>query len=223
VFTPLAQAIRDHALPLPLLHALLDAFEQDVRNPPYPDRIALRDYCSRSAHPVGRLLLHLADVHDARSLAQSDAICAALQLINFWQDLGRDLMHGRCYIPLADAQRHGVDLPRWRDSAAHGQPAPPDPAAATRLMQDLHRWATTLMHEGAPLARRLPGRFGWELRAVVQGGLRVADKIRRAGFATWSTRPKLQALDTPLIAWRAWRMSAPSPPAGEDVGLGDDA
>jgi hydroxysqualene synthase len=227
VFTPLAQAIRDHALPLPLLHALLDAFEQDVHNPPYPDRSTLRSYCSRSAHPIGRLLLHLADVRDARSAAQSDAICAALQLINFWQDLGRDLAHGRCYIPIDDAQRHGVDLPTWRRNAAHGNPLPPDPAAATKLMRELTQWSVALMHEGAPLALRIPGRFGWELRGVVQGGLRVTDKIRRAGFATWSLRPKLQPLDVPLLAWRAWRMRAPSPRAGEgvgeDSGLGDDA
>ncbi len=219
VFTPLAHAIREHALPLPQLHALLDAFEQDVRNPPYPDRIKLRDYCSRSAHPVGRLLLHLADVRDTRSAAQSDAICAALQLINFWQDLGRDLTQGRCYIPIDDAQRHGVDLPAWRRNAAGGKPTPPDAAAAARLMRELTEWSITLMHEGAPLALRIPGRFGWELRGVVQGGLRVADKIRRAGFATWSHRPKLQPLDVPLLAWRAWRMRAPSP----SVGVADDA
>lgn len=221
VFTPLADAIREHALPLPQLHALLDAFEQDVRNPPYPNRIALRGYCSRSAHPVGRLLLHLADVHDARSAAQSDAICAALQLINFWQDVARDLLQGRCYIPIADAQRHGVDLPAWRRNAAGGNPKPPDTASATRLMRDLTEWSVTLMHEGAPLALRIPGRFGWELRGVVQGGLRVADKIRRAGFATWSIRPKLQPLDVPLLAWRAWRMRAPSPPVRQ--GSADDA
>jgi hydroxysqualene synthase len=107
-----------------------------------------------------------------------------------------------------------VDLPAWRRNAAKGNPLPSDPAAATALMRELTQWSIALMHEGAPLALRVPGRFGWELRAVVQGGLRVADKIRRAGFATWFIRPKLQPLDVPLLAWRAWRMRAPSPPAG---------
>jgi squalene synthase HpnC len=94
-----------HQLPLPLLHDLLDAFEQDTRNPRYPDRAQLLDYCRRSANPVGRLLLHLYGVHDAQALAQSDAICSALQLINFWQDLSVDLPRGRHYVPEADARR----------------------------------------------------------------------------------------------------------------------
>ena len=100
VFERLAAAAREQSLPPRWLHALLDAFEQDVRNPPYADREALLDYCARSANPVGRLLLHLYGVGDTLSLRQSDAICSALQLINFWQDLSVDLPRGRVYLPL---------------------------------------------------------------------------------------------------------------------------
>lgn len=112
-FAALARAIEAHRLPAQPLHDLLDAFEQDVRytaaNSRYADTAALLDYCSRSADPVGRLLLHLYGVQDAQSLRQSDAICSALQLINFWQDLGQDLRRGRHYLPLDRLARHGVD------------------------------------------------------------------------------------------------------------------
>jgi hypothetical protein len=63
------------------------------------------------------------------------------------------------------------------------------------------------MLAGAPLATRLPGRIGWELRLVVQGGLRVLDKIEAIGFASWRHRPKLAWYDLPLLLWRAWRMT----------------
>jgi squalene synthase HpnC len=198
VFDALAPQVRAFALPAAPLHHLLDAFEQDTHNPLYPDRAALLGYCARSADPVGRLLLHLYGVDDARSLAQSDAICTALQLINFWQDLSVDGPRGRHYVPLADAQAHGVspqDLAACRDSPA-----------ARALVASLCAWARALMLEGAPLALRLPGRAGWELRGVVQGGLRVLDRIAALDHATLHHRPTLSAADVPRLVWRAWRM-----------------
>lgn len=198
VFEPLARAIQRHALPPALLHALLDAFEQDVRDPPYPDRAALLAYCARSANPVGRLLLHLARVGDAGSLAQSDAICSALQLINFWQDLGIDRARGRLYVPAADLQRHGLSAAALRPGA--------DNAASRRLLVELCAWAEQLMRSGSPLALRLPGRFGWELRLVVQGGLRILEKIRAMDHACLSHRPTVGRGDAPRLLWRALRM-----------------
>ena len=76
VFTDLERAIREHALPEALLHDLLDAFEQDVRNPSYADRDALLDYCRRSANPIGRLLLHLYGIEDAAVAADKPMPCA---------------------------------------------------------------------------------------------------------------------------------------------------
>ena len=197
VFERLAAAARDQSLPPRWLHALLDAFEQDVRNPPYADREALLDYCARSANPVGRLLLHLYGVGDALSLRQSDAICSALQLINFWQDLSVDLPRGRVYLPLDALQRHGLDLTRLQQE--------PDSPAARALVRELADWAGGLMHEGAPLALRLPGRAGWELRLVVQGGLRILEKIAAMDYASLRTRPVLRRTDAPRLLWRAWR------------------
>jgi len=195
VFGPLAQRAAQFQLPAAPLHDLLDAFEQDVRNPVYADRAGLLDYCRRSANPVGRLLLHLYGIQDARSLQQSDAICTALQLINFWQDLSVDGPRGRCYVTEADRQAHGVsaaDLRAARDSAA-----------GRALVAALCGWAHDLMLQGAPLATRVPGRAGWELRGVVAGGLRILEKIAKMDHAALSRRPTLSSADLPWLLWRA--------------------
>ncbi len=200
VFDALQRAIEQHKLPSAPLTDLLDAFEQDVDNPAYTTRAALLDYCRRSANPVGRLLLHLYGVNDARSLAESDAICSALQLINFWQDFSRDHPVGRCYIPHEDARHHGLDtaqLTSLRDSPA-----------TQALVAELVAWARTLMHQGLPLALRLPGRAGWELRLVVLGGLRILEKIEAVNHRTLGHRPRLTAWDIPLLLWRALRLRA---------------
>jgi squalene synthase HpnC len=176
---------------------LLDAFEQDVHNPVYADRDDLLAYCAKSANPVGRLLLHLYRIDEDASLRQSDAICSALQLINFWQDLSIDLARGRNYVPLSDMQRHGVgeaELLARRDS--------PD---ARTLVRELVQWSRTLMAAGAPLVRRVPGRAGWELRLVVQGGLRILEKIERMQHDSLRRRPRLRPTDAPLLLLRALR------------------
>ncbi|HET7525372.1 MAG TPA: squalene synthase HpnC [Burkholderiaceae bacterium] len=200
VFAPLARALRDHALPPALLHDLLDAFEQDVRNPSYTDRAALLDYCRRSANPIGRLLLHLYGIDDAVSLREADAVCSSLQLINFWQDLSVDLPRGRSYLPLADAARHGVEPGDPRRLT--------DTAALRALVRDLVAWAAALMAEGAPLPLRVPGRSGWELRLVMHGGWRILEKIARMDHATIVRRPRLRVSDLPLLAWRSARYRA---------------
>ena len=180
VFAPLATQIQKHALPLSCLHALLDAFEQDVRYTQqgrrYASRAELLDYCAKSANPIGRLLLHLYRVNDADALVMSDAVCSSLQLINFWQDLSEDLPRGRLYLP------DGADLSA---ELAH---------------------ARALMQQGAPLVHRVPGRAGWELRLVVQGGLRMLDKI--AGADPWRERPTLVWHDWAIMLWRALWMRA---------------
>lgn len=200
VFKPLREAVVQHRLPPALLHQLLDAFEQDVRNPSYPDRAALLAYCSRSADPVGRLLLHLYGITDPGLLQQSDAICSALQLINFWQDLSVDSPRHRHYVPEADRQRQGLTL----QALVSCQDSP----AARRLVRDLCDWAEALMRSGAPLALAVPGRAGWELRLVVQGGLRILEKIRHMDHAALTSRPSLSRRDAPLLLWRALRMRA---------------
>jgi len=199
VFDPLREVLQRFSLPVPLLADLLDAFAQDVRytfeQRRYRDDAELLDYCTRSANPVGRLLLHLYGIHDDLSLTQSDQICSALQLINFWQDVSTDVPRGRWYPSVQAMATHGVlDADLQTGSQSEN---------ARRLIAAYTQSARALMQAGAPLARRIPGRAGWELRLVVQGGLRILDKIEALHFATWRTRPKVTAWDVPLMLWRA--------------------
>lgn len=195
VFGPLSQAQRAHQLPVKPLDDLLSAFGRDAGNPRYESREDLLGYCALSANPVGRLVLHLHGIDDARLLRQSDAICTALQLINFWQDLSVDLPRGRVYVPNADLQAHRLGDDDLRDvSQAH---------RFVPLVRELCAWAEKLMCEGAPLARRVPGRGGWELRLVVQGGLRILEKIAAMGYLTRRQRPTLSRSDAPRLLWRA--------------------
>ena len=199
VFLPLQSVLRSHQLPVPLLEDLLSAFAQDVEKTRdgegYTDRDELLDYCRRSANPVGRLLLHLYGVQDAEALRQSDAICTALQLINFWQDLSVDIPRGRHYLPRSDCVAYGacqaelLALQSTRENA--------------RLIADCAHWARTMMQSGAPLVHRLPGRAGWELRLVVQGGLRILDKVDALKGGSLHTRPKLRGWDWCVMLGRA--------------------
>jgi squalene synthase HpnC len=198
MFARLAGALRQHALPLQPLRDLLSAFRQDVVTTRYPDYPALLDYCRRSANPVGRLMLGLYGVQDPASLRASDAICTALQLINFWQDVGVDIGKGRIYLPQEDLARFKVT----ESQIAEGR----SDAGWRALMRFEVERARALMLEGAPLATRLPGRIGWELRLVVQGGLRILDAIEGVGYDVFGRRPQLKRLDWLAVLWRAVRM-----------------
>ncbi len=199
VFLPLQAVLRSHQLPVPLLADLLSAFAQDVEKTRdaegYADRDELLDYCRRSANPVGRLLLHLYGVTDAQALQQSDAICTALQLINFWQDLSIDIPRGRHYLPRGDCAAHGA----CQAELLALQSTPEN----ARLINGCARWARATMQSGAPLVHRLPGRAGWELRLVVQGGLRILDKVDALKGASLHTRPRLHPWDWGVMVWRA--------------------
>jgi squalene synthase HpnC len=199
VFVPLSRAIAQHALPVSLMHDLLDAFAQDIEKTRdrtgYANDAELRDYCRRSANPVGRLLLHLYGVNDALSLQQSDAICTALQLINFWQDPSVDIPRGRYYFTDAAQEAHGVDA---ADLRAQNQTP-----AATRMIRQCVQEARATMAQGAPLVHAVPGRAGWELRLVVQGGLRILDRIEQVHWATLRQRPVLRPGDYVVMVWRA--------------------
>ena len=209
VLGPLGRAAEVFQLPPALLHDLLSAFEQDVRHTAahhrYADTAELLAYCRLSANPVGRLLLHLYGVADDTALAQSDAICSALQLINFWQDIREDHARGRYYLPAELLVQHGLQL-------ADFAPDPlADPALQTRcsaLVAQLCGQAAALMAQGAPLVHRIPGRAGWELRLVVQGGLCILDKIAAQGHRSWLVRPTVGRADLPRLLWRALRMGA---------------
>lgn len=197
VFDPLADTIARHQLPITPFYDLLSAFEQDVTVKRYADMNALLDYCARSANPVGRLMLHLYGAATPGNVRDADAICTGLQLTNFWQDVRIDWRKQRVYLPQDTLLRHGVTeediaacrlTPEWEG-----------------LMRELVAHARALLHSGAPLARRLPGRIGLELRLVVQGGLRILERIEGARFDVFMNRPELGPKDWALMIWKALR------------------
>jgi squalene synthase HpnC len=198
LFKEVARVIADHELALQPFLDLLDAFSQDVVKNRYEDFAEVLDYCRRSAAPVGRLMLQLYKASDEQNVRQSDAICMALQLINFWQDVEIDLRKDRIYLPKDELARFGL-----HESALNSE-------QAGKAWHDIMRFqidrARTMLESGAPLAKRLPGRIGLELRLIVQGGRRILEKIEAVEFDVFNHRPVLGATDWPILLWRAMRM-----------------
>ena len=195
MFARLATAIGSHDLPIQPFRDLLDAFSQDVGKTRYADFDELADYCQRSANPVGRLMLRLYRADSVEHLAWSDAICTGLQLINFWQDVGIDWQKQRIYLPLDDMARFGVTESQIANQRV-------DDAWRALMAFQVQR-ARALMHRGAPLARALPGRIGWELRLIVLGGLRILQRIENAGHDVFQHRPTLGKADALRMALAA--------------------
>lgn len=196
-FPDLATTIRRHALPIPLFRDLIDAFEQDVGTKRYPDYATLLDYCRRSANPVGRLLLHLVDTTSAVAFECSDRICSSLQLINFLQDVAIDWQKHRVYLPQEDLRRFAVT----ETQIATGRWSP-NWAALIDFQIDRTR---RLMLGGAPLLGLLRGRMRWEIRATVNGGLRILDRLQRVRGDVFTRRPMLATADWLWIASRTLR------------------
>ena len=204
VFQRLRPHIEKHRLPLQLFRDLLDAFAQDVVKDRYANFDELMDYCSRSANPVGRLLLHLFDAATPDNLRRSDAICSALQLINHWQDVGIDAgkgPRGRIYLPQEDMAHFNVD-----EDAILRRTASADFFALLRFEVDRAR---QLMLSGARLGHDLTGphcyRLGLEIRTIVAGGLRILDKIEVVNFDVLNHRPVLGLFDWPRVMLQALR------------------
>ena len=216
MFDALAVEILAHDLPIGLFRDLLSAFSQDCEVTRYADDAALLDYCRRSANPVGRLLLILYRADSAIHRAWSDRICTALQWINFWQDVAVDRAKDRIYLPLADLERFGIEASALMDDAA----SVIESGAWRRLMTHTVARTRTMMLDGAPLALALRGRIGFELRTIVQGGLRILEKIERVDYDVLAHRPTLGRGDGPLVLWRALTMRAAATPSLQST---DDA
>jgi len=195
LFVPLADTIHKHHLPLTPFIDLLSAFEQDVTVKQYQTEQSLNDYCRRSANPVGRLMLALFEQADQQSLDQSDAICTALQRINFLQDVAIDWAKGRVYLSKEVLAQANVS----HDHLAQGR----CDSAWQTLMAGQVQICRDLMQRGAPLGRRLPGRFGLEVRLIMMGGLRILEKIKAVDYDVFHRRPTLTHSDWPRMIWRA--------------------
>jgi squalene synthase HpnC len=194
-FSELAAAIRQYELPLTAFTDLLSAFSQDVTKQRYADVSEVLDYCRHSANPVGRLLLKLFQRASDQNVRWSDEICSALQLVNFWQDVAIDYAKNRVYLPQDEMRRYGVTERHIAEQRC-------DDAWRGLIRFQIDR-ARGMLQSGAPLGRALPGRIGLEIRATVQGGLRILEKLERAQCDMFRQRPVLQWHDWPLIMARA--------------------
>jgi phytoene synthase len=192
IFTALGATIRTRHLPLHLFEDLLSAFRQDVTVTRYRTWPELLDYCRRSANPVGRLVLRISGQATAQFDEWSDAICTALQLTNFWQDLAIDFSRGRIYVPLETLDTHGAGEQSLAEPRL-------DPAWARALAAASHR-TRVLFEAGRPLCDEVRGRLRYELRATWLGGIRILDRLEAGGFDVFRARPALGAAD---LAWLA--------------------
>lgn len=198
IFLALGATLRSCSLPLELFDDLLSAFRQDVDVSRYATWADLLDYCRRSANPVGRLVLRISRQQSPQNDIWSDDICTALQLTNFWQDLHRDYLHGRLYVPRDAQQAHGAR----EDDLASGVMTP----AWQAVLAELLLRTRALFVAGRPLCDAMQGRLRYELRATWLGGTRILDRIAAAGYDVATRRPTLGPQDVPWLAWKlvAW-------------------
>ena len=203
-FLALHDTIDRFQLPVQLFDDLLDAFVQDVATSRYETWDGVLDYCRRSANPVGQLVLRLSGYRDDGLDHASDAVCSALQLTNFWQDLAVDWSRGRLYVPAETWRRHRADPGRL-----NGGVMSPEWASALRECVDRTR---ALFENGRRVCDGVSGRLRYELRATWLGGTRILDRLERSGFDVFRNRPALGAADAIVIACGTllWRETPPS-------------
>lgn len=211
VIVRLRPEIERHHLPVDQLRALLAAFAQDVSVRRYADRGAVIEYCTRSANPIGRLLLCLFKVSDPQALRWSDNVCTALQLINFLQDIAIDWEKGRVYLPQEQLQDAGATDDHIA-RAVSGEPVSPE---LRRVIDSELRFAAGLLASGAQLIGRVPLRLSLELRAIIAGGQRIIERISQARGDVFSRRPTLGWSDTLSLIRLAL-----SPPRSNAAGVG---
>lgn len=198
IFLALGATIREKRLPIELFLDLISAFRQDITTTRYASWVELFDYCRRSANPVGRLMLRIAGESTDVLDSASDAVCTALQLTNFWQDMKSDFERGRIYLPEQTWKVHGareIDLqynkmsPEWRTSLSE---------AVSRTRQ--------LFLAGQSVCDFSSGWFRYELRATWLGGVRILDRIEDVDFDVLQQRPTLRTIDGFWFLWQilAW-------------------
>lgn len=198
-FRALQQTMQAHRLPIQPFFDLLDAFSQDVVKTRYANFDEVMDYCQRSANPVGNLLLHLYGHASPEKLAQSDDICSALQLINFYQDIAIDFDKNegkrRIYLCLDEMQAAGIQESDIANKQIHAQ-------WEAFMLMNIHR-AERLLKRGKPLGKQLPGRLGLELRMIIAGGERIISKLKACKGDIFYHRPQLTKWDWVIILLKA--------------------
>jgi squalene synthase HpnC len=183
VMIAMGETVERYGIPIEPLEALISAFAQDQTITEYRTYEQLLDYCTRSANPVGHLVLYVAGAFNADNARLSDATCTALQLANFWQDVARDLAIGRIYLPREDRVRFGYpesDLRALRFT----------PAFADMMRFEVER-TRHLFAAGRALVPRVPRAFAVDVDLFSRGGLAILDRIEARGFDVLSARPSL--------------------------------
>lgn len=185
VMMALAETVETYQIPADPFEALISAFEQDQVVTDYETYAQLLDYCTRSANPVGHLVLYLARSFNEDNARLADATCTGLQLANFWQDVARDLAIGRIYLPREDRQAFGV-------SEANLQALRFSPEFAALLAMEVQR-ARAWLQEGRPLVERMPRALAVDVDLFTRGGQAILDRIEAQGYDVLSHRPRLGA------------------------------
>ncbi len=215
VMIALMETVERYGIPPEPFHALIDAFVQDQSVTEYDTFDQLRDYCARSADPVGHLVLYVAGSYDEDNARLSDATCTALQLANFWQDVARDLDIGRIYLPREDRRRFGCsddDLKAKRFT----------PEFAELLKFEVER-TRQLFEIGRPLVARMPADLAVDVDLFSRGGLAILGRIEQCGYDTLSARPSLSKAAKARLLGRAllglgWaRLRGGSTPLGSKI------
>ena len=203
-FMSLYAMINARKLPYKPFYDLLDAFSQDVTKTRYADYDEVLDYCTRSANPIGRLMLHLYAQSSASNIQLSDKICSALQIINFLQDISIDFKKNdgkqRIYISQEEMSAFGIterNLKEYVDGAKIV-----DENWQQFMLFNLHR-VKALLYSGKPLGRILKGRIGFEMRMIIAGGEQIIHKISAVNGDIFRHRPTLKHTDWIVIFFKA--------------------
>lgn len=183
IMLALSSTIEKHAMPIDDFENLLIAFRQDQTVTRYANDAQLLEYCRHSANPVGRLVLRIASAAEATNFELSDQVCTGLQLANFCQDIGRDTLAGRIYVPKTLREKYGIS-----DEIMLA-------ARKTDALQAmLQEWVTLTrdyFHRGWPLVRCVPSWLATDIDLFVRGGLAILNQIERAQFDVWTERPEV--------------------------------
>ncbi len=203
VMIALGEIVREFAIPIDPFEALIAAFEQDQVVTEYATYNDLLDYCTRSANPVGHLVLYLGRVFNPENARLADLTCTGLQLANFWQDVARDLTIGRIYLPVEDRERFG-----YRDADLRDRRFTPKFAAL--LSFEVER-ARDLLRSGRALLDRLPQGLAVDVDLFGRGGMAILDRIEAQEFDVWRSRPEVgKVAKLALLARAVWSRAWPS-------------
>jgi len=174
-----------------LFKDLISAFKQDITVKRYNEFSEILDYCSRSANPVGRLILQLYGYKEENLCKLSDKICTSLQLINFYQDLSIDFKRNRLYIPIEEILSFGLTSEKVMQQQ--------NIEGIKDLIKSQVIRAVNLMYEGSGLPDKLNLRLKLQIAATINGGLKIAQKIVESGYTSHIMRPVLNKKDYFII------------------------